>query len=175
MKTSVGCLPLSWRRTFGKAFLGRALGALTSIRERPHDSEEHYEPGHESAGSSASSIHSVHAFLGQRHDFDRHKTERRYRHYLSHEFDDRLTIPLWLPSVVPIGAVGYTDHGQFVQLLDSVNPPPMTTGLPPMPYFGEFGLDTERKAVEVRGGVTRMFERLSHWNKPFGVSGKESR
>lgn len=71
------------------------------------------------------------------------KAERAYRHHLDHLFDDRLcewrslsicllfysltstrllsllAIPLWTPSPVPLGAVGYIDGvGSFVNLVD---------------------------------------------------------
>ncbi|EIW58351.1 uncharacterized protein TRAVEDRAFT_20381 [Trametes versicolor FP-101664 SS1] len=48
-----------------------------------------------------------------------------YRMLLQHEFHPSLTLPLWTPSPIPIGAVGYytdSEGGSFVTLFDSFDP-----------------------------------------------------
>lgn len=53
------------------------------------------------------------------------KAERAYRHHLDHSFDDRLSIPLWKPTPVPLGSVGFIDgFGAFVSLVDVSTLPP---------------------------------------------------
>jgi hypothetical protein len=74
-------------------------------------------------GSSASSSPEVELATSTR-DFHgtletTKKAERAYRHHLDHSFDDRLSIPLWTPTPVPLGSVGYIDgFGAFISLLD---------------------------------------------------------
>ncbi|PPQ72431.1 hypothetical protein CVT24_003126 [Panaeolus cyanescens] len=52
------------------------------------------------------------------------KNERRYRLNLLHDFHPSLLLPLWDPSLVEIGAVGYLSKpaGQFVTLFNSMTP-----------------------------------------------------
>ncbi|KAG7443814.1 kinase-like protein [Guyanagaster necrorhizus] len=52
------------------------------------------------------------------------RDERRYRLLLTHEFHPSLTLPLWTPSQVYLGAVGYLQkpEGAFVTLFNCVNP-----------------------------------------------------
>ncbi|KDQ23602.1 hypothetical protein PLEOSDRAFT_1078986 [Pleurotus ostreatus PC15] len=52
------------------------------------------------------------------------RNERRYRMLLTHDFHPSLTLPLWTPSPVALGAVGYLrkPQGSFVTLFNAVNP-----------------------------------------------------
>ncbi|PPR04893.1 hypothetical protein CVT26_012713 [Gymnopilus dilepis] len=52
------------------------------------------------------------------------KDERRYRMLLTHEYHPSLTLPLWTPSQVELGAVGYLSRpkGEFVTLFNAYEP-----------------------------------------------------
>ncbi|KAH9921625.1 uncharacterized protein B0H18DRAFT_1121320 [Fomitopsis serialis] len=52
------------------------------------------------------------------------RDERRYRMLLQHEFHPSLSLPLWTPSHVPLGAVGYLSKpdGKFVMLFNAFKP-----------------------------------------------------
>ncbi|WVQ86131.1 hypothetical protein IAT38_008299 [Cryptococcus sp. DSM 104549] len=115
----------------------------------------HKEDDHSSSTGSVSSFHaSVVLPRNQQVDTssDAVRSEKHYRHYLQHDYDDRLTVPLWWPSRVALGSVGYIRAGRFVQLLDAHVPPIGTYELPPMPYLDEFSsLQIRRTAVNPRG------------------------
>ncbi|KAK7677870.1 hypothetical protein QCA50_019182 [Cerrena zonata] len=53
------------------------------------------------------------------------RNERRYRMLLQHEYHPSLTLPLWTPSNVSLGAVGYHSKpdGAFITLFNSFKPP----------------------------------------------------
>ncbi|KAF9647369.1 hypothetical protein BDM02DRAFT_2705085 [Thelephora ganbajun] len=59
------------------------------------------------------------------------KDERRYRMLLQHEFHPSLTLPLWTPSTVAIGSVGYLrkPEGEFVTLFNAFDPPQTSNGV----------------------------------------------
>ncbi|KAF5329372.1 hypothetical protein D9619_009450 [Psilocybe cf. subviscida] len=52
------------------------------------------------------------------------KNERRYRLLLTHNFHPSLTLPLWDPSPVEVGAVGYLSkpEGRFITLFNALRP-----------------------------------------------------
>ncbi|KZT21885.1 hypothetical protein NEOLEDRAFT_1072805 [Neolentinus lepideus HHB14362 ss-1] len=52
------------------------------------------------------------------------KNERRYRMLLQHEFNPNLTLPLWTPTKVSLGDVGYLSKpsGHFVTLFNAYDP-----------------------------------------------------
>ncbi|EPQ50917.1 hypothetical protein GLOTRDRAFT_66644 [Gloeophyllum trabeum ATCC 11539] len=52
------------------------------------------------------------------------RNERRYRMLLQHEFNANLTLPLWSPSKVSLGDVGYLSKpsGTFVTLFNALDP-----------------------------------------------------
>jgi len=52
------------------------------------------------------------------------KNERRYRLLLTHEYHPSLTLPLWDPSPVDLGAVGYLSKpsGTFITLFNAFHP-----------------------------------------------------
>ncbi|PPQ73056.1 hypothetical protein CVT26_014648 [Gymnopilus dilepis] len=55
-------------------------------------------------------------------DFCEAKNERRYRYLLEHDFNPTLTLPLWSPSIVLIGDVGYLSKpsGAFITLFNAL-------------------------------------------------------
>ncbi|KAL7409134.1 hypothetical protein BDY24DRAFT_404344 [Mrakia frigida] len=88
-----------------------------TITELP-DTGENFEGGSSSSSSPESPL-SLPGRTFKEVLESTHKSERAYRHHLDHMFDDRLSIPLWTPTPVPLGAVGYVDGvGSFVNLVD---------------------------------------------------------
>ncbi|THH30137.1 hypothetical protein EUX98_g4033 [Antrodiella citrinella] len=59
------------------------------------------------------------------------RNERRYRMLLQHEFHPSLTLPLWSPHFVALGAVGYHSKpsGTFVTLFNSFKPKETSGGV----------------------------------------------
>lgn len=56
------------------------------------------------------------------------RNERRYRLLLLHDFHPSLTLPLWNPLPLAVGAVGYLRHGKFVTLLNCFYPDKAANG-----------------------------------------------
>lgn len=58
------------------------------------------------------------------------KNERMYRIMLSHQFHSSLTLPLWNPTLVELGAVGYLSKltGTFVTLFTAFHPEESSNG-----------------------------------------------
>ncbi|KAF7965529.1 hypothetical protein HWV62_43062, partial [Athelia sp. TMB] len=88
------------------------------------------------------------------------RDERRYRMLLQHEFHPSLVLPLWTPSVVTLGDVGYLDKpsGQFIVLCNALAPQntqrPGIARLPPMSTYGllQHGEQrSEKRNVALRG------------------------
>ncbi|TFY60519.1 hypothetical protein EVJ58_g5101 [Rhodofomes roseus] len=52
------------------------------------------------------------------------RNERRYRMLLQHEFHPSLSLPLWTPTQVPLGSVGYLSkpEGKFITLFNAFKP-----------------------------------------------------
>jgi hypothetical protein len=76
-----------------------------------------------------------------------------YVQFLEHEFDDRLTVPIWRPSVVELGSVGYVRGGRFIKLFDADHPPEHLPG-PPKLCMGEFGApETVITKIDSRGVI----------------------
>ena len=124
--------------------------------------------------SSSGSIQSIPPHLEKEPSFDSDRAERHYRHYLTHDFDDRLTLPLWFPSAVALGEVGYIRHGQFIKLLDAHRLSTTTLGLPPMPYLDEFSsLQTDTKAVNVRNAAEKGLDYVSSLTNFIRSSGEQ--
>ncbi|OSD02529.1 hypothetical protein PYCCODRAFT_1444958 [Trametes coccinea BRFM310] len=79
------------------------------------------------------------------------ESEEQYRTQLQHEFHDSLTLPLWTPSPVPLGAVGYhsiAQGGKFVVLFNSQDPAKSSGSLvqsvPPISAYGIVRKDNRR-------------------------------
>ncbi|KAF9529086.1 hypothetical protein CPB83DRAFT_812894 [Crepidotus variabilis] len=67
------------------------------------------------------------------------RNERRYRYLLEHEFNSSLTLPLWEPSPVAIGDVGYLSkpRGAFISLFNAIKP--MKSMIINFPSMAEYG------------------------------------
>ncbi|KAK4689262.1 hypothetical protein P7C73_g848, partial [Tremellales sp. Uapishka_1] len=129
-------------------------------------------PNEESNSSSSGSIVSIPPHLENQLSFESDRAERQYRHYLTHSFDDRLTIPLWFPSPVHLGAIGYLRHGAFVNLMDA-RVPPMGRDMPPQPFLDEFSsLQTTTTPVAVRSTAEKGLDLISGLTKFRKVSGE---
>lgn len=75
------------------------------------------------------------------------RDERRYRMLLQHEYHTSLTLPLWSPAPVELGAVGYLSRpaGAFITLFNSFDPSKTFDGLAnTLPNLSEFGKVTHR-------------------------------
>ena len=147
------------------------------------------------SSSSSGSVRSIPQHLENQLSFESDRAEKHYRHYLSHHFDDRLTVPLWFPSVIPLGSVGYVRHGQFIKLLDAHHPPldtvhhssvsaesgglglsTMPRGLPPMPFLDEFAsLHTTSYPVAVRNAAERGLDLVAAWTSFIRASGETTK
>ncbi|KAJ7747345.1 hypothetical protein B0H16DRAFT_1675699 [Mycena metata] len=79
------------------------------------------------------------------------RNERRYRLLLSHEFHPSLTLPLWSPSPVSLGAVGYLSKpsGAFVTIFNCFTPEKSATGLlrtlPSVHGYGQVTTGSQRQ------------------------------
>ncbi|GLB45720.1 putative protein tyrosine kinase [Lyophyllum shimeji] len=79
------------------------------------------------------------------------RDERRYRLLLSHEFHPSLTLPMWSPSPVALGAVGYLSKpaGAFVTLFGAFHPEksqePATRELPSLYGYGRVTTGGQRQ------------------------------
>ncbi|OSC98340.1 hypothetical protein PYCCODRAFT_1397242 [Trametes coccinea BRFM310] len=128
--------------------------------------------GQEYASSPQSQSHEVHSsvsspLLEKEHTSDV-EDERRYRRFLIHEFNPTLTLPLWSPSKVPIGAVGYhspSRGGEFIILFDSLNPSKSPEGrAQPIPSLLSYGRINQSKFRQDRRGVAqRGMDMVASW------------
>ncbi|KAG6902523.1 hypothetical protein C0995_015340 [Termitomyces sp. Mi166 len=79
------------------------------------------------------------------------RDERRYRLLLGHQFHSSLTLPLWEPSPVKLGAVGYLSkpEGKFVTLFNSFSPEKgdmnAVRGLPSLYGYGRVSSGNQRQ------------------------------
>ncbi|KAJ4490744.1 hypothetical protein J3R30DRAFT_3277483 [Lentinula aciculospora] len=79
------------------------------------------------------------------------RDERRYRLLLAHEFHPSLTLPLWSPAPVALGAVGYLSkpRGEFVTLFNAFHPQnsaiALVKGLPSVHGYGKFYTGSHRQ------------------------------
>ncbi|EGO28920.1 hypothetical protein SERLADRAFT_413601 [Serpula lacrymans var. lacrymans S7.9] len=91
------------------------------------------------------------------------RNERRYRLLAksTHEFHHSLTLPLWAPSHVALGAVGYLSkpNGEFVTLFNSLNPVKTSNGvLKDMPSLYGYGrVSTGNQRSDKRNAAQRGF------------------
>jgi hypothetical protein len=141
----------------------RVISPLPNIRRLPESS----------TSSSASSLRSIPDHLEDEPSNESDRAEKFYRHYLAHEFDDRLSVALWFPTPVALGEVGYIRHGQFIKLLDSHEPPVIAGEMPPMPYMDEFSsLQVASMPINVRSGLEKNLDRFVAWTKFVKSSGE---
>ncbi|KAF9450745.1 hypothetical protein P691DRAFT_664706 [Macrolepiota fuliginosa MF-IS2] len=81
------------------------------------------------------------------------KNERRYRASLMHRYHSSLSVPLWQPVPVAIGAVGYLlkPSGSFVTLFNAIepqkSPDPRIAGLPSIEGYGKISIGSHKHAT----------------------------
>ncbi|KAJ3994635.1 hypothetical protein F5050DRAFT_1575245 [Lentinula boryana] len=79
------------------------------------------------------------------------RNERRYRLLLVHDFHPSLTLPLWSPAPVALGAVGYLSKpkGEFVTLFNAFHPQnsdvSLVRCLPSVHGYGKFSTGSQRQ------------------------------
>ncbi|KAF8513302.1 hypothetical protein JB92DRAFT_2924631 [Gautieria morchelliformis] len=87
------------------------------------------------------------------------RDERRYRLLLQHDFHPTLNLPLWEPSPVSLGAIGYLSkpRGNFVTLFNALNP----SGAPDsrvhgMPSIYGYGVVREATSRQDRRNIAQI-------------------
>ncbi|KAL1746636.1 hypothetical protein HDZ31DRAFT_33729, partial [Schizophyllum fasciatum] len=92
------------------------------------------------------------------------KNERRYRLLLNHEYHPSLNLPLWTPTPVEVGAIGYLSKpaGRFVTLFNAFSPDhaneESVRGLPSVSGYGTWRVGTQQ--VEKRGIAQRGLDAI---------------
>ncbi|CCM05813.1 uncharacterized protein FIBRA_08047 [Fibroporia radiculosa] len=95
------------------------------------------------------------------------RNERRYRMLLQHEFHPSLTLPLWTPEHVPLGAVGYLSKpdGRFVILFNAFKPFETSNGvaanMASLEGFGRISTGSQRQ--DKRSVTQRGMDMLQSW------------
>ncbi|KAJ3848775.1 hypothetical protein EV368DRAFT_48649 [Lentinula lateritia] len=93
------------------------------------------------------------------------QNERRYRLLLVHEFHPSLTLPLWSPAPVALGAVGYLSKpkGEFITLLNAFHPQNSVINgvksLPSVHGYGKFSTGNQRQ--DKRNAAQRGFDTIA--------------
>ncbi|KAF8634740.1 hypothetical protein AX15_000748 [Amanita polypyramis BW_CC] len=93
------------------------------------------------------------------------KHEMRYRLLLNHDFHPSLTLPLWRPGHVRVGAVGYLSRpsGNFVTLFNSYFPDKSeeesTRKIPSLHGYGK--VDTGMQRQDKRNAAQRGFDMIT--------------
>ncbi|TFY77456.1 hypothetical protein EWM64_g6556 [Hericium alpestre] len=82
---------------------------------------------------------------------------RKYAGLLQHEFDESLSLPLWTPTPVSIGTVGYFSkaNGRFVALFDAHSPSGRVEGIPALSEYGP--VDAYRPKPTASTGGSRTY------------------
>lgn len=142
-------------------------GSLSSVLEEPHAGYD----GYESPPPANDRVAGI-------------RNERRYRLLLTHDFHPScelslfqpihitltltigaVTLPLWTPSPITLGAVGYLDKpsGAFITLFNSFDPTKSTdgaiTGLPSLYGYGRITRGEQRQ--DKRGAARRGLDALA--------------
>ncbi|KAH9926665.1 uncharacterized protein BXZ73DRAFT_78744 [Epithele typhae] len=96
------------------------------------------------------------------------RDERRYRMLLQHEFHPSLTLPLWSPGQIAIGAVGYHSKatgGEFITLFNAFEPMKTAGGLardmPSLYGYGRVNLGSQRQ--DKRNVAQRGMDLIQSW------------
>ncbi|KAK7032471.1 hypothetical protein VNI00_013030 [Paramarasmius palmivorus] len=103
------------------------------------------------------------------------RNERRYRMSLVHDFHPSLTLPLWSPSPIAIGAVGYLSklNGAFITLFNAFNPEqsgePRLESIPNVYGFGKVNTGSQRQ--DKRNALLRGVDTIAALST-FGGRGK---
>ncbi|KAI0027345.1 hypothetical protein K488DRAFT_74612 [Vararia minispora EC-137] len=104
--------------------------------------------------------------------------ERRYRLLLQHDFHTTLTLPLWSPSPVRLGAVGYLSkpEGRFVTLLNCIDGSDAADRRAlPFPRLSELGkVDTFAVRNEKRSAAQRGMDMVRNLFRGSGDRGARS-
>ncbi|KAF8995912.1 hypothetical protein BDQ17DRAFT_1284877 [Cyathus striatus] len=100
-------------------------------------------------------------------------SEYIYRNYLCHEFSVSLKLPLWSPSAVSLGDVGYLEKrsGKFVKLFSSLDPQDSSDGrLGDIPKLTGFGsVPIEFHSLHKKNITKRGLDRFNkHWSSHRG-------
>lgn len=94
----------------------------------------------------------------------KYQDERRYRMLLQHDYHTILTLPLWRPSHVELGAVGFLSkpEGRFETLFNAFNPGATSggkaDGLPMLSGYGKVIQGNQRQ--DKRNAAQRGFDRV---------------
>jgi len=94
----------------------------------------------------------------------KYQDERRYRMLLQHDYHTILTLPLWRPSHVELGAVGFLSkpEGRFETLFNAFNPGGTSGGkadeLPMLSGYGKVLQGNQRQ--DKRNAAQRGFDRV---------------
>ncbi|KAF8211722.1 hypothetical protein K438DRAFT_1807801 [Mycena galopus ATCC 62051] len=86
------------------------------------------------------------------------RNERRYRILLEHDFHPSLTLPLWNPVSIALGAVGFLDKlsGKFVTLFNCFYPEKAANGDSGLPSVYGYGkVDTGSQRIDKRSMTQR--------------------
>ncbi|KAI0317882.1 hypothetical protein OF83DRAFT_1171602 [Amylostereum chailletii] len=101
--------------------------------------------------------------------------ERRYRMLLQHDYHTSLTLPLWTPVPVALGAVGYLSkpEGSFVTLFNCYDRS-TPNGLPSFAGYGKVtsGIQRQEKRNAAQRGLDMVQNYLYSRKKPDGNSGQ---
>ncbi|KAI9060336.1 hypothetical protein FKP32DRAFT_1656183 [Trametes sanguinea] len=159
-----------------------AVGELSVSTSAQSDTHAHApEPVVASSRSSSRASSSVQESERLEMEFPRHvsppppdeqaqnlRNERRYRMLLQHEFHPSLTLPLWTPGQVPIGAVGYHSKargGEFVVLFNSFDPARSSGGrandIPNLYGYGRVVQGSQRQ--DKRNVAQRGMDMIASW------------
>ncbi|KAF8889717.1 hypothetical protein CPB85DRAFT_1333584 [Mucidula mucida] len=104
------------------------------------------------------------------------RDERRYRLLLSHKFHPSLTLPLWSPSLIHLGAVGYLHkpEGTFVTLFNAINPSKSPDNQHPhtLPSIHGYGsVSAQSSRYDQRNAAQRGFDAITGiFRRPDGPS-----
>ncbi|KZT67854.1 hypothetical protein DAEQUDRAFT_693396 [Daedalea quercina L-15889] len=95
------------------------------------------------------------------------RNERRYRMLLQHEFHPSLSLPLWTPTQVPLGSVGYLSkpEGTFVTLFNAFKPLDSSGGrmndMASIEGFGRVTIGTQKS--DKRNVAQRGMDMIQSW------------
>ncbi|KAJ4486547.1 hypothetical protein C8J55DRAFT_452053 [Lentinula edodes] len=93
------------------------------------------------------------------------QNERRYRLLLVHEFHPSLTLPLWSPAPVALGAVGYLSKpkGEFITLFNAFHPQnSVINGVKSLPSVHGYGkVSTGNQRQDKRNAAQRSLDTIT--------------
>ncbi|KAJ3889164.1 hypothetical protein GG344DRAFT_52196 [Lentinula edodes] len=93
------------------------------------------------------------------------QNERRYRLLLVHEFHPSLTLPLWSPAPVALGAVGYLSKpkGEFITLFNAFHPQnSVINGVKSLPSVHGYGkVSTGNQRQDKRNAAQRSLDTIA--------------